>query len=164
MAIIRWGPFRMEDFPEFRLPRFGNDLAVDVYEKDKNVVAEIQLPGVNPEEIEVEISDDFVRVIGSREEVREEDKENYYYQEISRGNFERNFRLPTKVNAENATAEFDDGILKIVMPKIEEKKGKKLKVAPKVTKGEINLAEKPEKKKATPKNTLKKSENKNKGK
>ena len=131
MAIIRWEPFRLEDMPEFRVPRFGSNLAVDVYEKGKNVIAEMNLPGVNPDEITIDVEDDYVRVLGKREVVEENEKTEYYYQEIQRGEFERTFRLPAKVDSTKSTAEFDDGVLTLTMPKSEEKKIQKLKITQK---------------------------------
>jgi HSP20 family protein len=117
----------MEDFPELRLPRFGSDLAVDVYEKDNKVIAEMNLPGVNPDEIDIDVEEDYVRVTGSREEKTENSNADYYYQEIQRGGFERSFRLPTKVDPMGASAEFEDGVLTISVPIASGQKPKKVK-------------------------------------
>jgi HSP20 family protein len=133
MAIIRWEPFRLEDFPELRLPRIGTDLAVDVYEDDKNVYAQMNLPGVSAEDIDIDVEDDFVRVSGAREEREENKKKNYYYQEIARGTFERSFRLPAKIKAIDTTADFEDGVLTITMPKSAERQPQKIKPARKTT-------------------------------
>jgi HSP20 family protein len=166
MAIIRWEPFRMEDFPEFRLPRFGSDMAVDVYEKGNNVVAEMNLPGVDPNEIDIDIEDDYVQVTGQREEKVENADADYYYQEIQRGSFERTFRLPTKVEPMGANADFEDGVLTITMPIAQGKQTQKVKPvrktrqAPKSAQPKTEEKTKPAAKKAPAKKPAPKGEGK----
>jgi HSP20 family protein len=135
MPIIKWEPFRdiekffEEDFLFPSFSRIGWDLAVDVYEEGGNVVAEMNLPGVDPEKVEILIKDDHLKISGSRDEKKEIKGENYYRREIKRGNFERVVKLPTAVKADKAEAEYKDGILKVIIPKEEEKVGKvKIKV------------------------------------
>lgn len=129
MAIIRWRPFDVgqfltEDMPTIKVPRFIGDLAVDVYEKKGNVVAEMGLPNIDPKSLDITVEDNYVRIAGSREETKEEEKKNYYYKEIQRGNFERTVRLPVPVMKEKAEAVYEDGMLTITIPKIEERKAK----------------------------------------
>jgi HSP20 family protein len=126
MAIIRWRPFAVgqfltEDFPTIRLPKIGGDLAVDVYEKDKNIIAEMDLPGINPESLDITVEENYIRISGSREEKKEKEDKNYYHKEIQRGSFERTVRLPSNVKKEKAEAVFEDGTLRITIPKLEEK-------------------------------------------
>jgi HSP20 family protein len=136
MAIIKWEPFREfdrffdEEFLSFpQLFRAGWDLAVDVYEEKNYVVAEMTLPGIDPEKVEVMVEDDYLKVRGSREEEKEEKKKNYYSKEIKRGSFERMVKLPTSVKGEKAVAEYKNGVLKIVVPKKEETKTRRIKVS-----------------------------------
>ncbi|PIP30283.1 heat-shock protein Hsp20 [bacterium (Candidatus Howlettbacteria) CG23_combo_of_CG06-09_8_20_14_all_37_9] len=129
MAIVRWRPFDVgqfltEDFPTIKVPRFVGDLAVDVYEKDNKVVAEMGIPGIDPKNLDITIEENYIRIAGSREEVKEEEKKNYYYKEIQRGSFERTIRLPSPVKKEQADAVYEDGTLKITIPKMEETKAK----------------------------------------
>jgi len=129
MAIIRWRPFDVgqflaEDFPTLRLPKFGSDLAVDVYEKGKNIMVEMDLPGIETESLDITVEDNYVKIAGSREEEKEEQDKNYYYKEIQRGSFERAVRFPSVVQKEKAEANFEGGILTISIPKIVEKKTK----------------------------------------
>lgn len=152
MAIIRWRPFDVgqfltEDFPTLRLPKFGSDLAVDVYEKGKNVIVEMDLPGIDPESLDVVIEETYVKIAGSREEEKEEQDKNYYYKEIQRGSFERTVRLPSVVQKEKAKANFTDGTLRVSIPKVIERKTK-VKVETK-KKPTIKISEKtpPKKKK-----------------
>lgn len=123
MAIIKWEPFGEIDrlfgeMPEFpRLPKFDMDLAVDLYEKDDSVVAEMNLPGIDPDKIDVSVEGNYLRVSGSREETKEEKKKHYYSKEIRRGAFERVVRLPVSVQTGKVKAEYEGGTLRVTMPK-----------------------------------------------
>jgi HSP20 family protein len=136
MAIVKWDPFKGLDrlFEEdFSLTPFrGNvpsDLSVDVYEDGNNVVAEMHIAGMDPKKLDITVEDNYLRVIGSKEELKEDKHKNYYYREIQRGSFERTIRLPATVKEDDAKASYEDGVLKIVIPKEEaEKKHKKIEV------------------------------------
>lgn len=141
MAIIRWKPlnvgqFLTEDFPELRVPTLATSLATDVYEKDSQVVVEMNLPGVNPDSLDIIVEDNYVHITGNREETKEEEHKNYYYKEIQRGSFERTVRLPAPIKKEKTEASFEDGILTITLPKLEEK----------ITKVKVSTRKKPAKK------------------
>lgn len=111
MQLISWEPFR-------GLERmFEEDLAVDVYEEGNTVVAEMALPGIDPDQLNVSVQEGYLRVSGSREELKEEKKKNYYRKEIKRGSFERLAHLPVEVQAEKAVATYKDGVLKVAFPK-----------------------------------------------
>lgn len=131
MTLIKWEPFSeidhfFDDLPS--LTKVGWDLAVDVYEKDNNLVAEMNLPGIDPEKIDIAIEDGYLRVTGSREESKEEKKKHFYSQEIRRGSFERVVRLPSPVQKEKVTAEFKNGELRITLPKMKEIAKSKVKI------------------------------------
>jgi len=134
MPIVRWSPLQDlgqvfdEDFQISRVSRIAGDLAVDIYEKSGSVVAEMHLPDIDPENIDINIENNYLRISGLRGEDKEEKEKNYYYREISRGSFERAMRLPSDVNGDKAEASYENGVLKIVIPKKEEEK-KKIKVS-----------------------------------
>jgi HSP20 family protein len=90
----------------------------DVYEKGENVVIRCQIPGVKPEEVDIEVREDSVVIKGERKEEKEIKKENYYHKESAYGSFYRTLPLPVTVKSDKAQAEFEDGILKITIPKI----------------------------------------------
>lgn len=135
MAIIKWEPFGELDrlfgeMPEFpRLSKFDMDLAVDLYEKDDAVVAEMNLPGIDPDKIDVSVEGNYLRVSGSREETKEEKKKHYYSKEIRRGAFERVVRLPVSVQTGKVKAEYEGGMLRVTMPKEALGKAGRVKVA-----------------------------------
>lgn len=135
MAIVPWDPFRdlekfFEDedfFPVIPLRR-SSFPAVDVSEDDKNIYVEMPLAGAKPNDVEIEVEDNILTVKGKTEEEKEEKKKNYWMKEVRKGAFERAIVLPSEVKAEKATTELKNGMLKIVLPKVEVKKTKKVQV------------------------------------
>jgi len=129
-----------EEWPEiWRRPRIMlrmGDLAVpkmDIYETEKEVVTEVELPGVNPEDIEVEVRENVLVVQAKRKAEKEEKNKGYYRKEISSGFYRRAVPLPAEVIAEKADASYKEGMLKISIPKkevkkVKPKKAKKIKV------------------------------------
>lgn len=138
MSLIKWEPFDDIDrffgdfsaMPALRMQNIGFDLAVDLYEDGNILVAEMQLPGMKGEEIDVEVIDNSLRVSGRREEVDEKKEKNHYTKEIRRGSFERVIQLPDPVEEGSVEAEYVEGVLKVRMPKrrIEETKRVKVQV------------------------------------
>lgn len=136
MSLIKWEPFDEFDrflhdvpsFPSLRVQGAGFDLAADVYEDGGNIIAEMNLPGLNGEDIEVEVEDNHLRVSGKREEVNEKREKNHYAKEIRRGSFERIIPLPAPVRNTDVTASYEDGVLKITMPKRTETSEYRVKV------------------------------------
>lgn len=134
MAIVPWEPFQdldrwFEDWdflPIMPLP--SKKMATDITQDKDNVYVEMELPGVKPENIEVNVEDNVLSVRARQEEKKEEKKKNYYRKEIYRGNFERQIELPCVVKGDKAKAEYKDGVLKIVLPKREEAKPKSVKI------------------------------------
>lgn len=153
MALIPYHPFRElerffeEEWPDLRewfqdWPRWRERLVpqlraprVDIYEQKGNVVAEVELPGVDPENIDVEIKDNVLKVEAKTEEKKEEKGKDYYRKEISSGYYKRAVALPVDVLEDKAEASYEDGILRVVMPKKEPAKGEKKGVKVEVKKG-----------------------------
>lgn len=122
MAIIKWEPFTeaeqfFEDFPMTSFKKIGTDLAVDVYEEEGNIVAKMNVPGVDPEKIIVTVEDNMLRVSGAHEEEKEEKKKHYYHKEIRKGSFERVVSLPQSVLKDKVSAEYKNGTLFVTLPK-----------------------------------------------
>jgi len=118
---------RMPQVPMMKTPR------MDIYEDNGNVIAEVELPGVDPKNIEVEVKDNYLKVEAKAEEKKEEKKKGYYRKEISAGYYKRVVPLPVEVVGDKAEAAYEEGILKVVIPKEkpkkkEEKKPIKIKV------------------------------------
>jgi HSP20 family protein len=102
--------------------------ALDLFSTPEAVIAKVALPGVKPEDIDVEITADVVTVRGSYKEDTETADTGYVHKELSRGKVMRSFALTTPVRAEAVTAAFQDGLLTLTMPKTDEVKPRHVKV------------------------------------
>ena len=102
--------------------------AVDIYETDANIVLKAELPGINPNDVEVRVEDGTLYLKGQRKFEKEVKEENYHRVERSYGSFVRSFPLPNSVNADDAKAEYKDGVLALTLPKREEAKPKTIKI------------------------------------
>ncbi len=131
--LVRWEPFRElermfdEDTfaPMFRTMRSP---AVDLYETDNEVVAEVSIPGMDAKKVDVEIENNVLHIRSNDEQVSEDKGKDYYRKEVRRGMFARSIALPTEVDSDKVTATSEKGILKIVMPKSEKVKPKKVAI------------------------------------
>ncbi len=101
---------------------------VDVEETDKEVIVKVDLPGVNPKDVQIELQDNSLNISG-RSETEEEIKEkNYYHKERRYGSFQRQVPLPCPVIPEDAKAKAQDGVLTITLPKKEADTGNVKKI------------------------------------
>ena len=136
MSLIPWRPFSdLDKFfgdDDWLLPVFPrvelSKPAMDVKETEKDVVAEVELPGFDPENVEVSVEDGVLRVSGKMDEKKEEKEKGYWRKEIRRGSFERMVRLPVAVKKNAVEATYEKGVLKIVMPKAKAKPSSKVKI------------------------------------
>ncbi|HMO14078.1 MAG TPA: Hsp20/alpha crystallin family protein [Pirellulaceae bacterium] len=103
---------------------------MDVIETDHNIEVMMDLPGVQPGEIDIRVENNLLTIRGERTENKEEKDEKRQFHRIERryGNFSRSVVLPCAVNDAEAVAEFKDGVLKVVLPKTEMAKPRKIKV------------------------------------
>lgn len=102
--------------------------AVDVWEDEDNVYVETSLPGIDPENVNISIENDILTIEGGSEKKTEVDEKNYYRKEVRYGSFHRSVALPTSVKNDAATANHENGILKVTLPKEEKVKPQKIKV------------------------------------
>jgi HSP20 family protein len=101
---------------------------VDVYEDEHNLVLKLEVPGVNEEDLDVQVENNTLTVKGERKFEKEEKEENFHRIERRFGAFLRTFRLPNTVDSEKVEAHYDKGILKISLAKRAEAKPKQIKV------------------------------------
>ncbi|HEX2930388.1 MAG TPA: Hsp20/alpha crystallin family protein [Candidatus Binatia bacterium] len=143
MDLTRWErdmDRMMEDFfgrrmrpwwPERWFKGEGLDVrvpTVDVYEEKDDIVVKAELPGMDKENIEVNLTDHTLTIKGEKKKEEEVKQENYYRSERSYGTFFRTVELPKDVHADKVKASFKNGILEVRMPKTEEAKAKEIKV------------------------------------
>lgn len=106
---------------------------LDMFEEGESVIVKVKAPGFNEENIDITIEDGSVCITGKIEEEEEEKnkKRKYFRKEFRSQSFTRRVDLPVRVKADKAEAEFENGVLKITLPKAEEAKPKSVKVKPK---------------------------------
>jgi len=103
-------------------------LAVDVFETDKDIIIQTAIAGVKPQDLDISIENDIVSIKGKREKIYKEENENYFFQECYWGKFSRQIILPEEVDPSRAEATMKNGILVIKMPKIEKEKKRKIEI------------------------------------
>jgi HSP20 family protein len=127
MNLIKWEPFKdfesfFDDLAPMRIGGAGGlspDLAVDIYEEGDAYVAEMNMPGMSSDKIDVQVRDGHLHISGAREEQHEKKGRNYYRKEIRSGSFERMVTIPGPVEQGKVTAAYKNGTLKVTMPKQE---------------------------------------------
>lgn len=102
--------------------------AIDMYQTDNDVVIKAALPGVKPDEVQINVTGDVLHLKGEIKQKEEVKDRTYHLREQRWGMFERTISLPTDVVADKAKAEFENGILTITLPKAEEAKPKVITV------------------------------------
>ena len=103
-------------------------LTVDVYQTPNEIIVESTIAGVNPDDVDINITNESVTITGKRVKEQKVTDEDYFYQECYWGKFSRSIILPQEVDAENSSAIIKNGVLTIKMPKLNRQKSKKLKV------------------------------------
>ncbi len=102
--------------------------AVDMYETENDVVVKMAVPGIKPEDVQISVTGDTLSVKGEIKENTDNKDKAYHIREQRWGSFERVLTLPTDVKSEKASAEFENGVLTITLPKAEEVKPKTISV------------------------------------
>lgn len=145
MQLVKWNPMRdMLGFNN-KADRFFNDFfypsrdmnvakdwnwnpRVDIYEDEDAIVLKAELPGVEKDNIVVDVKGKVLTLKGERSSDTDVKEESYYRRERTFGSFERRFNLPDNVDPEKITADYKDGILKVGIPKPEENKPRQITV------------------------------------
>ncbi|MGO9379464.1 MAG: Hsp20/alpha crystallin family protein [Dissulfurispiraceae bacterium] len=147
MSIDKWSPLKeLEDmrrdmdrlFEEFAKPSRRRRVwpkseglvipSMDLYARKNDIVVKVDLPGVRREDIDLTITKDSLIVKGEVKRDEEVKEEEYFISERSNGNFSRTITLPFEVENEKAQASMNNGILEIVIPKLEEAKAREIKI------------------------------------
>ncbi len=146
MALVKYDPWRdvlslrdeidrlFEDFFPARTGERRDYLAevwapaVDIYETKDEVVVKAELPGMNKEDIKINIVDNSLVIEGEKKQEKEVKEENYYRVERRYGAFRRVIDIPVPVKTEGIEATYKDGVLEVKLPKKEEAKPKEIEV------------------------------------
>ena len=130
--LIRWRPGSLftsnlerifdDHFPSlssmFDNERMSPD--IEIKETDEKLIVRAELPGLTKDDISVELKDSILTLSGEKKLEKCEENEKFHRTEISYGKFTRSFQVPMEVDTEKIDANFQDGILTIDIPKIEE--------------------------------------------
>jgi HSP20 family protein len=101
---------------------------VDIAENDTSLTVRVDVPGWKPEELDVEVSGHQLRISGQRTEEKEEKQQTWHCIERSQGSFSRVVRLPATVKEGQITADCQDGVLTMTLPKVEASKSHKVQI------------------------------------
>ena len=146
MAVVRWDPFRDLNALQDRMNRLFDDTgrtwrtgepaatttwspAVDIFETQGEIVVKAELPGMDRNDITLNLEKNVLTLKGERKFEKETKEDNYHRIERSYGGFSRAFSIPATVDEEKIKAEYKDGVLKIVLPKKEQVKPKQIRIA-----------------------------------
>ncbi len=121
-AFLEGRPVRRFDEMKGWLP------SIDVSETKNDIVVKAELPGMDPKDIDISLSDGSLVLKGEKKHEKEEKEENYHFVERSYGSFVRSVHLPAEVKHDKISASYKNGVLKVVLPKSEESKKKEIKV------------------------------------
>ena len=141
--LTRWDPYREMMVIRNRMDRrLDNELSVapstwksikwgialDVAESDDDYVVKASLPGINPDDLEITFSDNRLTIKGEVKEDEGLDEAQYHLRERRYGTFTRSIKLPSGIESDKIDAKYDDGVLKLHLPKVEEIKPKKITI------------------------------------
>lgn len=102
--------------------------SVNVYQSDEGVVLTAELPGVDPEKIDISLEGDILALRGIREEEKSEEGVRFYRRERAYGEFERKLQLPFRANPNDVEASYKNGVLTVNVAKPEEQRPKRIAV------------------------------------
>jgi HSP20 family protein len=140
--LIRWEPAREMMTLREAMDRLFDDAftrpisikdgwsapAIDMYQTDDEIVVKAALPGIKPEEVQINITGEVLHIKGEMKHEEEKQEKAWHIREQRWGAFERSVALPTDVVADKAKAEFENGVLTIALPKAEEVKPKTINI------------------------------------
>jgi HSP20 family protein len=146
MTIVRYDPFRdLRTLQEEVNRLFSTNLtrafgdegigrgawapSVDIYENKDQIVLEAELPGMKQDDFDLSIENNVITLRGERKFEKTDEGDNYHRVERSYGSFTRSFTLPQTVSAEGAIAEYNNGVLRVTLPKREETKARRIQVS-----------------------------------
>jgi len=108
----------------------GPALPLDVTTDTDSVTIEAALPGIKPDDVDITVENGTVTISGKTAEERSAEEGSYLLQEIRRGNFSRTVTLPSGLEPDKTKATFENGILRLEIPKAEQLKPRQIRISP----------------------------------
>jgi HSP20 family protein len=109
-------------------PEDNLNVAVDMIETDGKIVVKADLPGLKSEDVDVSITENTLTLKGEFKSEEEGERDNVHFRERRHGSFQRTIPLPTAIDANATEAKFENGVLKVILPKTEETRPKQIEV------------------------------------
>ncbi len=106
-------------------------ILLDVYEEGNNLIIKASLPGIKPQDLNIEVRENVLIISGQTKRKTERKGEDYLINERRSGQFRRSVPLPYDIEVDKVEAEFEDGTLTLTLPKAKTTKGKMISVTPK---------------------------------
>jgi len=150
MALVRWDPSPEMDSLQSEVNRlfdafFGGKPTtgglrrwvppMDLVETEGHLVLRGDLPGLDSEDVNIEVKDGVLTVSGERKPEHQEQTDGFYRVERAFGTFSRSMSLPARIDADGITATFDKGVLEVRIPKPEEHKPHRVEIGPATVSG-----------------------------
>ncbi|MEO8648427.1 MAG: Hsp20/alpha crystallin family protein [Acidobacteriota bacterium] len=146
MNIVKYDPFRelrsLQDemtrlftgtmpgsFGREEMAHGGWSPSVDIFEDKEHLILEAELPGMDRDDFEISVENNILTLHGERKLENKTEGDNYHRVERSYGSFTRSFTLPQNVTSERATADYENGVLRVSLPKREETKARKIEIS-----------------------------------
>ena len=140
--LIRWEPAREMMTLREAMDRLFDDAftrplslrdawsvpAIDMYQTDDEIVVKAALPGIKPDEVQINVTGEVLTLKGEMKHEEDKKEKAWHIHEQRWGSFERSIVLPTDVVSDKTKAEFENGILTITLPKAEEVKPKVINI------------------------------------
>lgn len=142
--IVPWRPFRELDRIRREVDRLWDSFfekrparveevsewfpSLDVSETDSEYIVKVEVPGIDPKDINISLMNNLLTIKGEKKQEKEEKEENYHLLERSYGSFTRSIRIPSQIQNDHINASYKNGVLKIILPKTEEAKKKEIKI------------------------------------
>jgi len=102
--------------------------SLDLSETENSLVAEIEVPGIDPDDVQISVTPDSVTIVGEKKQLLQAKGKNFHIRERAYGTFNRSIKLPTVVDPDRVEAHYKDGILEIFLGKSEVNKSKRIEV------------------------------------
>ena len=125
-------PFSMMNHPMWAgsaFPKMADITpSVDIFEEDDTIVVKADIPGISKKDLNVSIDENILTLSGEKKQEEKVNKKNYHRVERSYGSFSRSFQLPGNIDRDKVKASFEDGVLKIRIPKTGENTRKEINI------------------------------------
>jgi HSP20 family protein len=143
MALVRWEPMRELNTLQTEMNRLFNSFfdeggkngerrrwapAVDLLEREDSLVLRADLPGLNEDDVQIEVRDNVLTISGERRSEVEDSEQGYYRIERAFGSFSRSLALPDGIDSDKIEASFGNGVLEVKIPKPAERKPKRISI------------------------------------